>query len=175
MAFTPTIDRHILTIGLTLMFAAPASVADDQTSAWTFDSNRPEGLQDTSPSVQDDMAVYAMLNKMIGLWNSKDLDGYLDLFWKSDSLLVVEDGLEVLGWNRLRQTYIESYPDRTRMGVVTLQRTKIMQLSPGLSQVLSWWMVDLAGRKSYSTDTTIFRKFTDGWKAISVHASFIQP
>ena len=112
---------------------------------------------------------------MIALWNAKDLDNYLDLFWRSDGLLVVEDGLEVIGWKRLRQTYLNSYPDRTRMGLATLERVKIMQLAPGLAQALCWWSIDAAGRKSYSTDTSIFQKFSDGWKAISVHATFIQP
>ena len=66
-------------------------------------------------------------------------------------------------------------PNRNEMGVLSLERVKIQSLGPDLALALNWWTVRCGDRNFYSTDTAVFRKFPDGWKVVTDHATFIAP
>jgi ketosteroid isomerase-like protein len=112
---------------------------------------------------------------MVALWNARDIEHYMECFWKSDNLLIVSDGEQVIGWSNLLATYQRSYPDRRDMAVCSIERVKIQSLGQDLALALSWWTVRTGNHNSYSTDTAIFRKFPDGWKVVADHATFISP
>jgi uncharacterized protein (TIGR02246 family) len=165
--------RIFLTIAL-LSLLQPLFADDGQPYGdWTFDSNKP-ATPSTSPSA-DDQAIYGVINQMLALWNAHDIEHYMENFWKSDNLLIVSDGEQILGWSNLLATYQRSYPNRNAMGVLTLERVKIQSLGPDLALALSWWTIQCGGHNSYSTDTAVFRKFPDGWKVVTDHATFIAP
>jgi ketosteroid isomerase-like protein len=138
-------------IAIFLVSLSQALIADDGQSYgdWTFDSNKPS--VPATPANADDHAIYGVMNQMLALWNARDIEHYMECFWKSDNLLIVSDGEQVIGWNNLQS------------------------LGPDLALALSWWTVRTGSRNSYSTDTAIFRKFPDGWKVVADHATFIAP
>jgi uncharacterized protein (TIGR02246 family) len=165
--------RIFLTI-LLLSLSLPLTAQDGRPYGdWTFDSNKPATTQGTPQA--DDREIYGVINQMVALWNAHDIEHYMELFWKSDNLLVVSDGEQILGWNNLLATYQRSYPNRNEMAILTLERVKIQSLGPDLALALTWWTVQCAGRNSYCTDTSVFRKFADGWKVVTDHATFIAP
>jgi ketosteroid isomerase-like protein len=162
-------------IAIFLLSLSQASIAGDDQSygEWTFDSNKPS--VPSTPANTDDQAVYSVINQMVALWNARDIEHYMECFWKSDNLLIVSDGEQVIGWSNLLATYQRSYPDRRDMAVCSIERVKIQSLGQDLALALSWWTVRTGSHNSYSTDTAIFRKFPDGWKVVADHATFISP
>jgi len=162
-------------IAILLVSLSQTLIAQDGQSYgdWTFDSNKPS--VPATPANADDHAIYGVMNQMLALWNARDIEHYMECFWKSDNLLIVSDGEQVIGWNNLLATYQRSYPDRREMAVCSIERVKIQSLGPDLALALSWWTVRTGSRNSYSTDTAIFRKFPDGWKVVADHATFIAP
>jgi ketosteroid isomerase-like protein len=165
--------RILLAIALVAILQPVIAEDGEHYGDWTFDSNWPATQAATAHT--DAQELYGVINQMVALWNAHDIEHYMDFFWKSDNLLVVSDGEQILGWNNLLATYQRSYPNRQNMAICSLERVKIQSLDADLSLVLSWWTVRCGSHNSYSTDTAIFRKFADGWKVVADHATFLAP
>ena len=68
-------------------------------NGWIFDSlgaNR-------SASKSDAQQVYKVLLKMLDRWNAHDIEGHLEVYWKSPELLVVIDSEQFNGWQQLQE------------------------------------------------------------------------
>jgi ketosteroid isomerase-like protein len=158
-----------------LSFSVPAFAGDPQ-STWVYDSVRPTPSPTSSPATPtDEQQVYNVILDQLRYWNAHDIERYMECFWKSPDLLVVNDGEQVLGWAEVLATYQRGFPNRDQMGSVTLQRVKLQKLGPDFFLGLSWFVVRTNGRDSYSTDTMIFQRFPEGWKVISDHSSYLEP
>jgi hypothetical protein len=42
---------------------------------------------------------------MLDRWNAHDIEGHLEVYWKSPELLVVVDSEQFNGWQQLRDSY----------------------------------------------------------------------
>ncbi len=60
--------------------------------------------------------IYEVLLKMLDRWNAHDIEGHLEVYWKSPELLVVVDSEQFNGSQQLHDSYINGYPDRNSMG-----------------------------------------------------------
>jgi hypothetical protein len=56
-------------------------------------------------------------SKMLDRWNAHDIEGHLEVYWKSPELLVVVDSEQFNGWQQLRDSYLNGYPNRNRWGL----------------------------------------------------------
>ena len=165
----------LLLAGLSVVPMAVRGAPDTADDAWTFDSNRPASGEKPGNQGTIGGQVYGVLQQMIAHWNSRDIDGYMDCWWKSPDLLFVQDGEQIMGWVNLRAAYQRGFPDRNAMGVLALERVKVQPLGSDAALALCWWTVTTFGRKHYATDTTVFRHLPEGWRAIASHATYIAP
>jgi hypothetical protein len=92
-----------------LSFCLPV-MAQEQ-NGWQFDSLR----ANSSVSKSDAQQVYEVLFKMLDRWNAHDIEGHLEVYWKSPELLVVVDSGQFKGWQQLHDSYLNGYPDRNSM------------------------------------------------------------
>src|SRR3954454_8508413 len=144
---------------LLIALAIPASAADPP-STWVYDSVKPTPSPSSSPTAPtDEEQVYNVILDQVRYWNTHDIEHYMDCFWKSPDLLVVNDGEQVMGWAEVLATYQRGFPNRAEMGSMVLQRVKLQRLGPDFFLGLSWFMVRTNGKDSFSTDTMIFRRF----------------
>ena len=58
----------------------------------------------SSVTTPDDQQVYELLLKMLDRWNAHDIEGYLEVYWKSPELLVVVDSEQFNGWQQLHDS-----------------------------------------------------------------------
>jgi hypothetical protein len=91
-------------IGLLALLAfifCPTVVAQER-NGWEADSLR------GNPNVSqfDDQQVYEVLLKMLDRWNAHDIEGYMEVYWRSPELLVVVDSEQFNGWQQLHDTYL---------------------------------------------------------------------
>jgi hypothetical protein len=150
---------------LALAFCLPA-VAQEQ-KGWEFDSF-PANSSISKPDAQQ---IYELLLKMLDRWN--DIEGYLEVYWKSSELLVVVDSEQFTGWQQLHDSYVNGYPNRTAMGFIEPKRIQIKLLKPDLALALTWWSVTFPSSKQpvVGNTTMNLQKFDDGWKVIAAHTS----
>lgn len=83
---------------LLLMTTARAGAPGSQPRAWSFDSLVQNQNQTRPVNPTDEQQIIALLGRMTERWNAHDIDGYMDVFWRSPDLCYVCNGQEVMGW-----------------------------------------------------------------------------
>jgi hypothetical protein len=148
------------------------SAEDIGTSAriWDFDSIAPADLANSSPAKD----IYMTEIRANEKWNAHDLEGYLDVFWDSPQLLIVQDGEVIEGFRGFYEKLKDGYVDRERMGSSHLERVKIQIVDSDIAFALIIWTINYGhtGRATVGTNTEFLQKFDDGWKIISSHATY---
>jgi uncharacterized protein (TIGR02246 family) len=144
------------------------AVAQEQ-NGWQFDSFP----ANSSVSKPDDQQVYEILLKMLDRWNAHDIEGYMDVYWKSPELLVVVGSEQFNGWQQLHDSYVNGYPGRTAMGFIQPKRIQVRLLKPDLALALTWWSASFPSSKQEVMGNTVMnlQKFADGWKIVASHTS----
>jgi hypothetical protein len=127
----------------------------------------------SSASEVDTQQIYGILLKMLDRWNAHDIDGYMEVYWKSPELLVVVDAEQFNGWQLLHDSYINGYSDRIAMGFIQPKRIQIKLLKPDLALTITWWSVSFPSSKQemVGNSTMNLQKFEDGWKIVASHTS----
>src|SRR3984957_15819038 len=143
--------------------------AGETQGGWQFDSLTSSA--ETAPS--DGQQVYDVLLKMLDRWNAHDIEGHLEVYWKSPELLVVVDSEQFNGWQELHDSYINGYPDRGSMGYINPARIQVKLLKPDLALALTWWSISFptTKQKVVGNTTMNLQKFADGWKVVAAHSS----
>ena len=150
-----------------LAFCLPAAAHEQ--NAWQFGS-LPANSSVYKP---DDQQVYEVLLKRRDRWNAHDIEGYMQLYWKSPELLVVRSSEQFNGWQQLHDSYVNGYPRSTAMGFIRPGRIQVRLLKPDLALALTWWSVTFPTSKKPIEGNSVMnlQKFDDGWKIVASHTS----
>src|ERR1700676_3322106 len=150
-----------------LSFCLPV-MAQEQ-NGWQIDSL----VANPSVSKPDAQQVYEVLLKMLDRWNAHDIEGHLDVYWKSAELLVVVGSEQFNGWQQLHDSYVHGYPGSTAMGFIRPGRIQVRLLKPDLALALTWWSVSFPTSKKPIQGNSVMnlQKFDDGWKIVASHTS----
>jgi uncharacterized protein (TIGR02246 family) len=159
----------ILSIVFCLSSPATTIAADSKTDLDTINQQKVAGAGDPEKE------IYDQVNRAVEAWNRHDLDGYLDGFWRSDSLILVVEGETVRGWDLLSKALHTGYPNPTEMGNVTLDRVQVQMLSSDLALALTWDTVSFPKKKEFGTSTIVMKKLPEGWRVAVMHTSFVEP
>jgi ketosteroid isomerase-like protein len=155
---------------LLLCFCLPVMAEEkEQQGGWLFDSL----ASSPGEAKSDGQQVYEVLLKMLDRWNRHDIEGHLEVYWKSPELLVVVDSEQFNGWQQLHDSYLNGYPDRNSMGFIIPARIQIKLLKPDLAFALTWWSISFptSKQKVVGNTTMNLQKFDDGWKIVASHTS----
>ena len=136
---------------------------------WLFDSLGPS----QGALKSDAQQVYEVLLKMLDRWNAHDIEGHMEVYWKSPELLVMVDSEQFNGWQQLHDSYLNGYPDRNSMGFINPKRIQVKLLKPDFALALTWWSVSFPSSKQKVVGNTTLnlQKFDDGWKIVASHSS----
>jgi hypothetical protein len=160
------ISKIVCTAGLLLWAGILPASEPDAPSAQALRSVQAPS-EEGPRAIENDKQVRALLNQMLVAWNAHDIEGYLKFFWASDRLLVVQDGVPIFGWRRLRERYLRFYADRNQMRTMTLEGATIEVLDDDFAEALCWWSSNSEETKSSVIDVTLFRRFSEGWAIVS--------
>ena len=124
-------------------------------------------------SKTDDQQVYEVLLKMLDRWNAHDIEGYLEVYWKSPELFVIVDSEQFNEWQQLHDSYVNGYSGRSAMGFIEPACIQVRLLKPDLALALTWWTVNFpsSDQKVVGNTTMNLHKFDDGWKIVASHSS----
>src|ERR1700712_4983951 len=90
---------------------------------------------------QDKQAIIKVMDVQRQAWNRGDIEGFMQGYWKSDSLMFVGKAAPVYGWVNTLNRYKKSYPDKAAMGVLTFDVLKVDVLDPKNAFVFGAWHV----------------------------------
>lgn len=136
---------------------------------WDYDSSSPKGSINSSTG-QAAKEVADMEKNMEERWNAHDLNGYLNYFWHSPQLVIVQDdGRISLGWNEFYESYKNGgFHSPDEMGEVHRQRLHVRMIHSDLAIMLLEFEVHFptTRRTIDLVETAYVQKFDKEWKII---------
>lgn len=123
--------------------------------------------QPTSPQA----AIREVLNNQVEAWNNKDLQGFMQGYWRSPDLTFVSGATVYRGWNNALERYRKAYQSQGKqMGKLTFSDLQIEMLAPSAALVRgSFHLAMPDGKQPHGVFTLVFRKFPEGWRIIHDH------
>ncbi len=119
----------------------------------------------------DTTDICAVLDGQVQAWNEGDIGGFMQGYWKSDSLLFTSGGSIQRGWRATLEKYRKSYDTKSKMGILKFSDLEVSLLSPRSAWVFGRWKLEREPDHPKGVFTLIFKKFSHGWKIVHDHTS----
>ena len=120
---------------------------------------------------QDKDAIMKVLSTQQDAWNRADIEGFMQGYWKSDSLMFVGKTAPVYGWQTTLDHYKKGYPNRAAMGQLTFDIIQVKILDPSNAFVMGGWKLKREKDEPGGYFTLWFRKINGEWKIVCDHTS----
>jgi ketosteroid isomerase-like protein len=121
---------------------------------------------------QDDKrAILKVLDDQRIAWNKGDIDGFMQGYWHSDSLLFVGSTAPTRGWQATLARYKQHYPGKAAMGTLTFTVLKVDLLDKTNAFMLGAWHLQREKDAPGGYFTLWFRKINGEWKIVVDHTS----
>ncbi len=120
---------------------------------------------------KDEKEIRRLLTIQTESWNRGDIEGFMQSYWKSDSLMFIGKSGVHFGWQETLNNYKKGYPDTVAMGKLSFNILIVKKLSAEYYYVIGKWMLkrtigDLSGHYDL-----LFRKIKGRWVIIADHSS----
>jgi ketosteroid isomerase-like protein len=116
--------------------------------------------------------IRAVLDRQVQAWNRRDLEGFMQGYWRSPNLTFYSGGTTVSGWDETLARYRNRYQSAgNEMGKLEFLDLKIELLGPRAAFVRGRFHLKMSTSESGGLFTLTFRKFAGGWKIIHDHTS----
>jgi ketosteroid isomerase-like protein len=115
--------------------------------------------------------VAAVIDAQAAAWNRGDIAGYMEGYWKSDSLLFTSGGSVRRGWQETYDKYRAAYDTPAKMGRLTFSELEFHLPSPGAAWVFGRWELERAADRPGGVFTLVFKQFPEGWRIVHDHTS----
>lgn len=120
---------------------------------------------------KDEKEIRQLLTVQTQSWNRGDIEGFMQTYWKSDSLMFIGKSGVKWGWQQTLNNYKKGYPDTTAMGKLSFDILQVKKLSDEYYYVVGKWMLkrtigDLSGHYDL-----LLRKIKGKWFIVADHSS----
>lgn len=120
---------------------------------------------------QDRQAILKVMHDQELAWNKGDIDGFMQGYWKSDSLLFVSKAVPNYGWQTALDHYKKGYPDKAAMGQLKFTILQVKVLDATNAFLFGGWKLTRAKDTPGGYYTLWFRKIKGEWKIVCDHTS----
>jgi ketosteroid isomerase-like protein len=104
-------------------------------------------------------------------WNRGDVEGFMQTYWKSDSLMFIGKKGVVRGWQQTLDNYKKGYPDTAAMGKLSFDIVEVKPLSKEYAFVVGKWMLKRSIGDVGGHYTLLLRRIKGQWKIVADHSS----
>ena len=119
---------------------------------------------------QQGEAIIKVMNTQLIAWNRGDLEGFMQGYWKSDSLMFVS-AKPTYGWQATLDNYKRGYPDKAAMGILTFDIKKVEVINDTNAFVFGSWRLKREKDNPGGYFTLWFKKINGEWKIVVDHTS----
>lgn len=120
-------------------------------------------------NVKDDIMEVLMTQQ--NAWNDGDIEGYMQGYFKSDSLRFASGGNVSYGWETTLERYAAGYPDKNSMGQLIFSEIDISIISENSALVFGKWELVRVLDHPWGLFTLLLKKTPEGWRIVHDHTS----
>ncbi|MFP4844945.1 YybH family protein [Winogradskyella sp. PE311] len=151
--------KPIYTILLALLFVSCISVKADVTTEQTKQTT-------TSPS-EAEAAIRLVMEAQEIAWNNHDLEGFMQGYWKSDSLKFYGSNGLTLGWENTLANYKKGYPTKAESGTLNFVINDISNIEGDNYWVMGEYHLKREVGDADGVFIIIFKKINGAWKIVA--------
>lgn len=134
-------------------------------------SERKKAESSKASGSSGELEVRKMLQDQLLSWNAGDLIGFMDSYWKNDSLMFIGKSGVTYGWENTLNNYKRSYADTTEMGKLNFNIIEIKRLSVIYFSVVGKWELTRTVGNLKGHFTLLIKKVKNKWVIVSDHSS----
>jgi ketosteroid isomerase-like protein len=120
---------------------------------------------------KDSIAVHKLLETQNQAWNNGDVEGFMNGYWNSDSLMFIGKTGVTYGYQNTLENYKKSYPTTEAMGKLTFTIIKSKQLSALYYTVVGKWHLQRSTDELSGHFTILLKKIKKQWVIVMDHSS----
>ncbi|TDH27396.1 nuclear transport factor 2 family protein [Segetibacter sp. 3557_3] len=119
----------------------------------------------------DQQAIRSLMQMQEKAWNKGDINGFMEGYLKSDSMLFVGSKGPTYGWRTTLEHYKKSYPDTATMGKLKFDILEVKPLAGPYYFVLGKWQLTRTIGNVGGYYTLLFQKINNRFYIIADHSS----
>jgi len=115
----------------------------------------------------DKAEILKVLNLQEEAWNNHDLEGFMQGYWKSDSLKFYGSSGLTKGWENTLNNYKKGYPTKTESGILNFVINDISKIENDNYWVMGEYHLKREIGNADGVFIIIFKKINGEWKIIA--------
>ncbi len=115
-------------------------------------------------------AIMKVMNDQEQAWSDGNIDGFMEGYWKSDSLMFIGKNGIKYGWKTTLDNYKKSYPDKAAMGKLEFEIIKL-EVNGSSAFMLGKWSLIRANDNPNGYFDLYWKKINGQWVITIDHTS----
>ena len=130
------------------------------------------GLEDDKDK-EESATIRKLLEKQVGDWNRKDLDGFLETYWHAPGVVFQSGGTRSDGFEAMQARYRARYQGAGKeMGKLEFSGVEVVVLGADAAMARGRWGLTMSdGKTPGGLFTLVLRKLPEGWRIVHDHTS----
>ena len=116
---------------------------------------------------EDIVALLEVLQLQEKAWSNNDLEGFMQGYWKSDSLKFYGSNGLTKGWHQTLDNYKKGYPTKAHSGTLTFKINDISKIDDGSYWVMGEYFLKRNIGDANGVFMIIFKKINGEWKIVA--------
>ncbi len=120
---------------------------------------------------QEKTKIMEVMTKQENAWNRGDLDGFMQGYWKSESLTFIGSKGLTYGWETTLNNYKKSYPDKETMGTLKFDVLRLEKMGPTAYHMIGTYTLYRKNDQPTGPFTLIWEMIDGNWVITADHSS----
>lgn len=121
----------------------------------------------TTTVTEDKKEIIAILKTQEKAWSDHNIEGFMDGYWKSDSLKFYGSNGLTYGWNKTLANYKKGYPTKEHTGTLNFKINDITKINDGAYFVMGEYHLTRSVGNANGVFMIIFKKIDNEWKIVA--------
>ena len=116
---------------------------------------------------EDEKAIKSVMALQEEAWTNNDLEGFMQGYWKSDSLKFFGSGGLTKGWQKTLDNYKRNYPTKAHSGTLKFTIKDISKIEEDSYWVMGKYHLKRSVGDANGVFLIIFKKINGEWKIVA--------
>ena len=116
---------------------------------------------------EDKAAILKIMKTQEKAWSANDLEGFMQGYWKSDSLKFYGSNGLTKGWQQTLDKYKKGYPTKEHSGTLNFKINDISKISDNSYWVMGEYFLKRSVGDANGIFMIIFKKINGEWKIVA--------